>query len=117
MGTETTVRQSVFFKCNQRCNIFSLTKNSSIEDLVWEPAYPPENTFLPRFFIEGLEDFEIDLVDGDDFKAIPFNSIPPNIMDIINADEKVKQVLNHFNSLPYGDDFVTVHFGVYAYAN
>lgn len=97
-------------------NIYSLIANSPIENLVWEPAYPPKNTFLLNFFIEGLEDFEIDLVDDDDFKAISFNSIPANIMDIINADKKVKQVLNHFNSL-YGDDFVTVHFGVYAYAN
>lgn len=91
--------------------------SSEMDDLIFQPEYIQKNIFLLNFDIEEIKKFEIDFTDDDGYKTVDYCSLNPHqIIEKAKSNPKVQKVLEYFNS-KYGDDFVTVHFGVCIYAN
>lgn len=88
-----------------------------MHDLIFQPAYIQNNVFLPRFNIEEIKKFEISFTGDDSYTTVDYCSLnPQEILEKAKSNPEVLKVLEYFNS-KYGDDFVTVHFGVCIYTN
>lgn len=91
--------------------------SSEMENLVFQPQYIQNNVFLLNFKIEEIKKFEIDFNGNDCYTTVDYGSLnPQEILEKAKSNHKVQKVLEYFNS-KYGDDFVTVHFGVCIYAS
>lgn len=107
-----TLKENVMTSC-----IYKLFPNfdqvsESIQSALFSPAYPPSENFnMPQFDIDGIE--TVDLMD-EETVVEPLNK--DDAVSLALKDTTVQEVIKNFTSV-YGEDSISVHYGVYSFSH